>query len=159
MLKESDGGAALARRGESDKQRILGILRIHVPLSVSPMASPMFPDGTTVPKEMTIEEIHDIQAGYITSARNLIQGGFRRRGDPRNTWIPAKPISVPSVQSAEDEYGGSKENRLRFLKELVELIDRETTDEKILGNCDCRRGIFSWRSETRRYDSDYSGIG
>src|ERR1700731_1910446 len=31
-------------------------LEIHTPLSVSPMASPMFPDGTTVPKEMSVDE-------------------------------------------------------------------------------------------------------
>ncbi|MFI5421116.1 MAG: hypothetical protein ACHQ1H_09130, partial [Nitrososphaerales archaeon] len=120
------GGVNLANRDPWN-------LRINVPLSVSPMSSPMFPDGTTVPKEMTEEDIHDIQNGYVTSARNLIKGGFDGvEIHATHGYLPNQFLS-PLYNRRADEYGGSKQNRMRFLTELVELLDRETADKKILG--------------------------
>ncbi|MDA4129543.1 MAG: FAD-dependent oxidoreductase, partial [Thaumarchaeota archaeon] len=108
-------------------------LGINIPLSVSPMASPMFPDGTTVPKEMTLEDIREIQKGYVISARNLISGGFDGvEIHATHGYLPNQFLS-PLYNRRTDEYGGSKQNRMRFLSELVELLDGETGNKKILG--------------------------
>ncbi len=120
------GGVNLANRDPWN-------LRINVPLSVSPTSSTMFQDGTTFSKEMTLEDICDIQNGYIASARNLIEGGFDGiEIHATHGYLPNQFLS-PLYNRRTDKYGGSKQNRMRFLSELVESLAEETAHGKLLG--------------------------
>ena len=93
----------------------------------------MFQDGTTFSKEMTLEDICDIQNGYIASARNLIEGGFDGiEIHATHGYLPNQFLS-PLYNRRTDKYGGSKQNRMRFLSELVESLAEETAHGKLLG--------------------------
>ena len=107
--------------------------RIQPALAVSPLASTADPDGSTVPKEMTLDDIHEIQEGYLKTARNLLAAGFDGvEIHSSHSYLPQQFLS-PLYNKRSDRYGGSRENRMRFLLELVESLHGVTEDKKILG--------------------------
>jgi dimethylamine/trimethylamine dehydrogenase len=92
--------------------------------------------------EMTIEEIHELQAMYVAAARRARQAGF----DVINVYAGhfhtiAHQFMSPYYNKRTDEYGGSLENRIRFLREVLELVRAE------IGN-DCAVGVrFGFESQ------------
>lgn len=120
------GGANVNNRDPSN-------LRIQESLSVSGIPSVANQDGYTVPKQMTIENIHEIQEGYVISTRNLIDAGFDGvEIHATHGYLPQQFLS-PFFNKRSDRYGGSKENRLRFLTEIVDMIHPELKSRGILG--------------------------
>ncbi len=107
--------------------------RSRIALGPSPAPSLQNPDGVTVAKEMSLEEIREIQEYYVLTARNLVEGGFDGvEIHATHGYLPHQFLS-PLCNKREDMYGGSPENRARFLYELVEMLDQEIKDKSILG--------------------------
>jgi len=101
--------------------------------AVSSIPSVVMSDGYSVPKEMSIEEIHEIQEGYVKSAQNLLKGGFDGvEIHSSHGYLPQQFLS-PLYNKRNDKYGGSFENRLRFLLEIIEMLYEVTKNKKILG--------------------------
>ncbi len=120
------GGMHITNRDPSN-------VRIQPALAVSPFASMANPDGATVPKEMTLDDIKEIQEGYARTTRNLLDAGFDGvEIHSTHSYLPQQFLS-PLYNKRTDKYGGSRENRMRFLLELVELLHGVTQDRKILG--------------------------
>jgi 2,4-dienoyl-CoA reductase-like NADH-dependent reductase (Old Yellow Enzyme family)/thioredoxin reductase len=108
-------------------------MKIQPVWAVSPVPSVADPDGSTVPKEMTIEDIRELQEGYARTAQNLLEGGFDGvEIHSSHGYLPQQFLS-PLYNKRSDRYGGSRENRMRFLLELVEILHGVTRGEKILG--------------------------
>lgn len=85
-------------------------------------------DGV-IPKELAIEEIEDLVEKYAQAALRAKRAGFDMvelqgaHGHLINQFLS------PLTNKRSDRYGGSRENRLRFVKEIVERI-RELCGER-----------------------------
>lgn len=87
----------------------------------SPVPSALF--GET-PKEMEVEDIKEMIEYYGVSAENSKAGGFDGvEIHASHGYLPQQFLS-PFTNHRTDEYGGSLENRMRF---IVEVIDRIRT--------------------------------
>ena len=83
-----------------------------------------------VPKAMTIDEIKLAIVEFETSAKLAIEAGFDGvELHAANGYLLEQFISPVSNQRT-DEYGGSFENRCRFVLELVEVVSKAIGSEK-----------------------------
>ncbi len=104
---------------------------------VAPSAIKADRDFTITPRAMTLAEVKATQDDFLTAISRAIKAGFdgvELHG--ANTYLLQQFFSPQSNQRT-DEYGGSIENRSRFILELVEkakaLIEKEATQPFLLG--------------------------
>jgi 2,4-dienoyl-CoA reductase-like NADH-dependent reductase (Old Yellow Enzyme family) len=89
------------------------------PFAPSPTA---FADHTAIPKEMSLENIHDLIADFIAAARRSLEAGFRVIEIHAAHGYLLNEFLSPLSNKREDSYGGSFENRSRLLLEVVSGI-------------------------------------
>ena len=110
-------------------------------IAPSPIAAPgeMFtPEGPKpngMPREMTIDDIRKTQQKFVISAKNAIKAGFDGvEIHSANGYLPNQFINRGS-NKRQDEYGGSIENRCRFVLEIsqqvAEAIGKDKTGIRI----------------------------
>ena len=93
---------------------------------------PGFAQAST-PRALSVEEIHDIVDQYRQAARNAMAAGFdgvelhAANGYLVNQFIDS------NANHRTDEYGGSLENRLRFLKEVSQSLVEGVGDASRVG--------------------------
>jgi N-ethylmaleimide reductase len=76
----------------------------------------------STPRELTVAEIKDLVALYAQAAKNAISAGFDGvEIHSANGYLVNQFISAHSNQRT-DAYGGSLQNRLRFLREIVAAV-------------------------------------
>ncbi|MBN1376326.1 MAG: NADH:flavin oxidoreductase [Dehalococcoidia bacterium] len=81
-----------------------------------------------VPREMTIDEIHKAERGFIRSADTAILTGFDGiEIHAPHGYLLAQFLS-PRSNQRKDEYGGSLRNRARFVLELVKMCKEHFGD-------------------------------
>jgi 2,4-dienoyl-CoA reductase-like NADH-dependent reductase (Old Yellow Enzyme family)/thioredoxin reductase len=88
---------------------------------LGPSAVPAGP-GRPVPRAMTIDEIHEIEQKFIDAAVRCQTAGYdgvELHG--AHGYLLAEMFS-PHYNLRTDEYGGSFENRMRMIKEIIEGI-------------------------------------
>lgn len=91
---------------------------------IAPSPVPLSP-RTPVPRELTVEDIHELIGRYAESAVNCQAAGFDFvEVHAAHCYLPCEFLS-PLSNRREDEYGGDLRNRARFLLEIVGAI-RET---------------------------------
>lgn len=74
------------------------------------------------PREMTIEEIKETVEDFARAAKNAIEAGFDGvEVHGANGYLIQQFLST-NVNLRTDEYGGSAENRSRFLLEVVDAV-------------------------------------
>ncbi|MDQ4430367.1 alkene reductase [Yokenella regensburgei] len=84
-----------------------------------------------MPRALTLEEIPAIVNDYAQAARNAIAAGFDgielhgANGYLINQFIDSQ------ANLRDDEYGGSLQNRLRFMKEVVEAVSAAIGKERV----------------------------
>lgn len=81
-----------------------------------------FNEGYRQPDTMTIEDIHEVQQAFLDAARRSAEAGvdmIELHG--AHGYLIAQFLS-PMVNQRTDAYGGSLENRYRFVKEIIEGI-------------------------------------
>src|SRR2546428_3216127 len=77
------------------------------------------------PRALTTSEIKDIVEDFRAAARRAIAAGFDGvEIHGANGYLVDQFLRTTS-NTRTDEYGGSRENRLRFLKELVGAVAEE----------------------------------
>jgi 2,4-dienoyl-CoA reductase-like NADH-dependent reductase (Old Yellow Enzyme family) len=75
-----------------------------------------------VPREITLEEIKRVQADYVSAAKRALDAGFEALElHFAHGYLAASFLNTHSNQRT-DEYGGSLENRSRFLRETIAAI-------------------------------------
>lgn len=85
------------------------------------------------PKVMEIEDIKEMVEYYGISAENSKAGGFDGvEIHASHGYLPQQFLS-PFSNQRTDEYGGSLENRMRFLLEVIERIRKGIGNEMALG--------------------------
>ena len=75
-----------------------------------------------MPRALTKDEIKEYIAAYVTAARNAIRAGFDGvEVHGANGYLPDQFIQ-DMTNKRTDEYGGSVENRARFVLEVVDAV-------------------------------------
>lgn len=86
-----------------------------------------------MPRAMSKDLIGEIRKGYGQAARRIYSAGLDGvELVASHGYLPAQFLN-PRVNVRTDPYGGSAENRLRFLKEVLGEIRRMTADDFIIG--------------------------
>ena len=76
----------------------------------------------TAPRALSNSEVKDVVKLYADAARNALYSGFDGvEIHGANGYLPNQFLSI-HTNHRDDEYGGSLENRLRFLSEVVEAV-------------------------------------
>lgn len=78
-----------------------------------------------IPKALTIEEIHDIVAAFGDAARRCRDAGFDFIEIHGAHGYLINQFLAPNANHRTDRYGGSFENRIRFLLELMQDIAKK----------------------------------
>ncbi|UCZ54648.1 NADPH dehydrogenase NamA [Bacillus shivajii] len=89
-------------------------------LAPSPIA---FVDKLKVPKEMTKEDIERTIEAFKEGARRSKEAGFDMIEIHGAHGYLISQFLSPLSNKRTDEYGGSRENRFRFLKEIIERVN------------------------------------
>jgi 2,4-dienoyl-CoA reductase-like NADH-dependent reductase (Old Yellow Enzyme family) len=92
------------------------------PVAPSPLP---FSDKYPVPKELTPEEIDALQDAFVTAADRAVRAGFRVIEVHAAHGYLFHEFLSPLSNRRTDGYGGSFENRTRFLRDTVAAIRRE----------------------------------
>ncbi len=103
---------------------------LPVPLAPSSVPSERF---HTMPRSMPVPLIREIVAGYAASAARLRTAGLDGvEIVASHGYLPAQFLS-PRVNLRTDAYGGSLENRLRFLREVIASVRAAVDDGVVVG--------------------------
>ncbi len=103
-----------------------------LPVALAPSAVPN-ERFHVMPRAMPIPLIEEIRSGYASAARRLCQAGLDGvEVVASHGYLPAQFLN-PRVNLRTDQYGGSAENRLRFLRETITAIRAEIGREPVVG--------------------------
>lgn len=78
-----------------------------------------------MPREMTIDDIKNTQRNYVAAARRARDAGFDGVEIIASAGYLITQFLSPLKNLRTDEYGGSFENRVRFPREIIELLRKE----------------------------------
>lgn len=103
---------------------------------------------TVAPKEMSVEEIQQTVKDFVNAAENAIKAGFDGvEVHGANGYLFQQFFALCSNER-KDNYGGSIENRARFLFEVLDAMGEKVPFEKIglrlSPDCD---GLFGMRKD------------
>lgn len=90
-------------------------------LPVAPSAIPFGP-GHQAPHALGLDEIEDVQAAWVAAARRALEAGFRWLEVHSAHGYLSHSFLSPLSNERTDRYGGSFENRTRFLLETVRAV-------------------------------------
>lgn len=85
----------------------------------------------SMPRELTVPEIKGIINDYVQAARNAIEAGFDGVELHGANGYLIEQFIDSQTNLRTDEYGGTLENRLRFLKEVVTGVADAIGPEKV----------------------------
>lgn len=88
---------------------------------VAPSPTPLRKDGV-LPKELTIEEIKELVEKYAHAALRAKRAGYDMVELQGGHGLLINQFLSPLANQRSDRYGGSRENRLRFVADIVERI-------------------------------------
>ncbi len=126
----------LAHNGRNSHSSFMPDGRVPVAPSPIPPSLPGFSrDGQQVPievpRELTAPEIREIIDSFANAARNAIEAGFDGiELQAANSHLIDQFLEDGS-NTRGDNYGGSIENRMRFLLEIVESVSAVTGSQRL----------------------------
>lgn len=86
-----------------------------------------------IPRAMGTAMITEVVQGYAAAARRMQQAGFDGvEIVASHGYLPAQFLS-PQINRRGDGYGGSFDNRIRFLREVLEAVREATSDRFAVG--------------------------
>lgn len=97
----------------------------------APSALP-YRDGEPIPHELTKEEIKKITEDFRKATQRAIQAGFQIIEIHAAHGYLIHEFLSPLSNHRNDEYGGTLENRIRFLIEITDAVREVWSDEKPL---------------------------
>lgn len=100
---------------------------------VSPLLAPSsiaFDANSAIPKELTKEEIRGIVKSFKLAAERALKAGFDAIEIHGAHGYLISEFLSPISNKRTDEYGGSTENRSRFLKEVLQAVREVWPKEK-----------------------------
>lgn len=97
---------------------------------IAPSTIP-FKEGAAVPKAMTKAQIRQVAGEFATAAKNAIDAGFDGVEIHAANGYLISQFLAKSANIRTDEYGGSIENRSRFLFEVLDSIANKVDISKV----------------------------
>ena len=88
---------------------------------IAPSAIP-FKSESPTPKALTIEEIKELIVSFVNAAKRSLAAGFKLIEVHAAHGYLLHEFLSPLSNQRTDEYGGSFENRIRFLSEVVQAM-------------------------------------
>jgi 2,4-dienoyl-CoA reductase-like NADH-dependent reductase (Old Yellow Enzyme family) len=88
-----------------------------------------FDQGYQVPEELSLADIRATTLNFVEAARRAIEAGFQVIEIHGAHGYLLHEFLSPLSNSRNDQYGGSFENRIRFLLETVDAVRREMPEE------------------------------
>lgn len=85
--------------------------------------------GYPVPREMTVAEIQQLTADFAAAARRAVDVGFDVIEIHAAHGYLLHEFYSPISNQRNDEYGGTFDNRIRFLLEVVDAVRNEIGEE------------------------------
>ena len=118
---------------------IEGIINSNVRAKVSGYIQKVFVDEggnpgfveSVMPREMSIEDIKAVVEEYRVAARNDVDAGFDGIELHSANGYLLNPFIDSQSNTRNDEYGGSVQKRIRFLKEEVKAVSEEIGADKV----------------------------
>ena len=101
-----------------------------IPYSASAIPSPNI---GTIPMPMSTDMIGEVVAAFGQAARRIREGGLDGIDVHASSGYLLQQFMSPATNLRDDEYGGSFENRMRFLVETLEEIRRVVGDDFCVG--------------------------
>ncbi|TDS09734.1 NADH:flavin oxidoreductase/NADH oxidase [Sphingobacterium paludis] len=98
--------------------------------TVAPSAIP-FHEKDHTPIALTITEIRDLVVRFREAAERAVKAGYDIIEIHAAHGYLIHQFLSPLVNQRTDAYGGSFENRIRFLLEIVEVVAEVTTDQSL----------------------------
>lgn len=89
---------------------------------VAPTAEAFGDNLTKIPHELTIDEIREIQAHFVAAAKRALAAGYQLLELHFAHGYLAHEFWSPLSNCRTDQYGGSWENRSRFLIETLDAV-------------------------------------
>ena len=86
----------------------------------------------SLPREMSLADIRRVQCDYQAAAKRCLNGGLDGIEIIASMHLPGQFLS-PLSNQRNDDYGGSLENRTRFLTEVVEHCREATGPNFVIG--------------------------
>ncbi|MBQ4865365.1 NADPH dehydrogenase NamA [Priestia megaterium] len=117
QLKENGAKTAIQLAHAGRKATVEG--DIYAPSAIA------FDDKSKKPVEMTTEQIQETISAFKESARRSKEAGFDIIELHAAHGYLVHQFLSPLSNKRSDEYGGSAENRYRFLKEIIEAVKTE----------------------------------
>jgi 2,4-dienoyl-CoA reductase-like NADH-dependent reductase (Old Yellow Enzyme family)/thioredoxin reductase len=103
-----------------------------LPVSLAPSAVPN-ERFHVMPRAMPVSLVEEVVAGYGAAARRLREAGLDgAEVVASHGYLPAQFLN-PRVNVRTDQYGGSEENRLRFLREVLAAVRAEVGSDFVVG--------------------------
>ncbi|MBD2037347.1 NADH:flavin oxidoreductase/NADH oxidase [Leptolyngbya sp. FACHB-321] len=96
--------------------------------TVAPSAVPFKPESP-VPKVLSIEDIQQLTESFVNAAQRAIEAGFKLVEIHAAHGYLLHEFLSPLSNQRTDEYGGSFENRIRFLCEVVQAVRMVLPDQ------------------------------
>ncbi len=93
--------------------------------SASPVPNPM---SGVIPFEMTKSQIDEIVAAFASAARRVRDGGLHGVDIHASSGYLIHEFLSPALNKRTDDYGGSFDNRMRFLLEIIAAVRAEVND-------------------------------
>ncbi len=125
-------GSAIVGQIFHDGRELMESQDGSLPVALAPSAVPN-ERFHVMPRAMPIPLIEEIRAGYASAARRLCAAGLDGvEVVASHGYLPAQFLN-PRVNLRTDRYGGSPENRLRFLRETIAAIRDEVGREPVVG--------------------------
>jgi len=119
------GGKIAAQISHSGRETFIGISDENL-VAPSPYRDVA---GEKRPRELTVEEIHDIVGKYGDTALNLKKAGFDAVEIYAAHGYLISEFLSKYANKRTDEYGGTLENRCRFLVEIIENVREKVGPE------------------------------
>ena len=86
-----------------------------------------------IPMEMTPSMIAEVVEAFASATRRCRDGGLDGVDVHASSGYLIEQFLSPANNTREDEYGGSLENRMRFLMEILQAIRAEVGDDYCVG--------------------------
>lgn len=83
-----------------------------------------FSEKTAVPREMTLEDIEAIKKSFADAAERALKAGFNLIELHAAHGYLINEFLSPLTNKRSDKYGGNRENRARFLMEIIESVQK-----------------------------------
>jgi len=88
---------------------------------ITKSSSPTLMSGV-VPEELSVPEIHQIKKDFVEAAKRAVEAGFNSIELHAGHGYLFHQFYSSVINHRSDEYGGSFENRIRFLVETVQAV-------------------------------------